>query len=151
MVEDRDPKEPIKVTDRRSFTKDGRRRDAEGESETETRPPSRGEPEVPREVIGDGFTMETPLHADESAASQDAAFLNLIVSIYQSGCIHLGLAEGEEASKEALDFEAARGTIEMLLALKRKTLGNLSTDEGRILETLLAELQMTYALKVSDA
>jgi hypothetical protein len=73
------------------------------------------------------------------------------VSIYQSGCIHLGLAEGEEASKEALDFEAARGTIEMLLALKRKTLGNLSTDEARILETLLAELQMTYALKVSDA
>jgi hypothetical protein len=151
MVEDRDPKEPIKVTDRRSFTRDGRRRDPEVDAETEAHPPSHGASDGQREVTGEGFTMEPPPHPDESLASQDAAFLNLVVSIYQSGCIHLGLADGEQASKEALDFEAARGTIEMLLALKKKTLGNLSTDEGRILETLLAELQMTYALKVSDA
>jgi len=151
MAEDRDPKEPIKVTDRRSFTKDGQRRDPDGAAESGARHGVQGAVDAPREVKGEGFTMEPPLHGDEGVAAQDAAFLNLIVSIYQSGCIHLGLAEGEEASKEALDFEAARGTIEMLLALKKKTLGNLSTDEGRILETLLAELQMTYALKVSDA
>jgi len=151
MVEDRDPKEPIKVTDRRSFTRDGRRRDPEVEAQAEPHPAAPGDSGGPREVTGEGFTMEPPLHSDESPASQDAAFLNLVVSIYQSGCIHLGLADGEQASKEALDFEAARGTIEMLLALKKKTMGNLSTDEGRILETLLAELQMTYALKVSDA
>lgn len=151
MADERDPKETIKVTDRRSFTRDGQRREREEPEEGETAPQAKSPSAPPQEVRGEGFTMEPPLQGEEVVAGQDAAFLNLLVSIYQSGCIHLGLAEGEEAAKEALDFEAARGTIEMLLALKRKTLGNLSTDETRILETLLAELQMTYALKVSDA
>ena len=151
MADQRDPKEPIKVMDRRSFTRDGVKRDPGEKVEVVGAPPAAAPAEPPQEIRGEGFKMEPPLQADESASAQDAAFLNLVVSIYQSGCIHLGLAEGEQASKEALDFEAARGTIEMLLALKTKTQGNLSIDEARILETLVAELQMTYALKVSDA
>src|SRR5262249_50927520 len=108
--------------------------------------------EPPRhEVKGEGFTLHPSPAAPQAMAPGDAAFLNLVVSIYQSGCIHLGLAaEGEQPVAEALDFEAARGTIEMLLALREKTKGNLSPDEQRIVETLLAELQMAYALKVSD-
>jgi len=163
MGDENDAKSTIKVTDRRAFTRDGAKRDPDPAAVEETPHPAKAAtaaegPATPRpsaasEVRGDGFTMEPPLRTAESMAAEDAAFLNLIVSIYQSGCIHLGLAEEEGGlpSDEKVDFEAARGTIEMLLALKRKTLGNLSSEEGRILESLLAELQMTYALKASDA
>jgi len=149
MADENDSEPAIKVTDRRSFTRDGLKRDQEAVTQPKEPKPS---PEPRREVKGEGFTIEPPPSLPEEMAPGDAAFLNLVVSIYQSGCIHLGLAgESEQAVAEALDFEAARGTIEMLLALREKTKGNLSPDEGRILETLVAELQMAYALKVSDA
>lgn len=162
MSEERDPSQTIKVTDRRSFTKDGQRRDADSEPTVVAGPAKPAAPDGAKTLQGEGFTMAHPAPIETDAAAQDAAFLNLVVSIYQSGCIHLGLAgdaaEAEDAEgagagpegQEPVDFAAARGTIEMLLAIKKKTAGNLATEESRILETLLAELQMAYALKVAD-
>ena len=148
MADERDSESAIKVTDRRSFTREGLKREPDAAAQLQ-----QPAPEPPRrEVKGEGFTLQPPPSLPEEMSPGDAAFLNLVVSIYQSGCIHLGMTgESEQTVAEALDFEAARGTIEMLLALKEKTKGNLLPDEQRILETLLAELQMAYALKVSDA
>src|SRR5882672_8493644 len=79
MAEDRDLKEPIKVTDRRSFTKDGQRREPEsaegsaprGATTAPAAQPARAAQPAPAakpapaannvppvEVRGEGFTME---------------------------------------------------------------------------------------------
>lgn len=78
---------------------------------------------------------------------QDSAFLNLIVSIYQSGCIHLGMVHEEGAAPPPPDLESAKATVEMLVMLRRKTQGNLDKEETRILDSLLAELQIAFAVK----
>lgn len=158
-----DDKPEIKIVDRRSFTTDGRRR-AEGESgaaapepaaakdagagASPSGPPSK---ETRQPVQGSGFTMNPPGETDRIRAGRDAAFLNLCVSLYESGCIHLGLT-GEGAEGEPpRDLEAARGAVEMLEMLKRKTHGNLSEEEQQILDSLLAELQMAYVMKAPGA
>ena len=51
---------------------------------------------------------------------------------------HPGLAPGE------LDLPLAKHCIDLLGTIQQKTHGNLSTQEGQILEGLLAELRMQY-------
>ena len=80
-------------------------------------------------------------------AATDSAFMNLCVSLYQSGFIHLGLTAEGEAPPHPPDLEAAQGVIEILSMLKRKTQGNLSNEERKILESLLAELQVAWVMK----
>ena len=153
--ENGDGKPEIKVVDRRSFTTDGRRRD-EGPAPPEPpgADPGPGAPRAPgagKATEGPGFTVADSPEPETPEAIQDASFLNLCVSLYESGFIHLGRSpEGEDTEREP-DLEAARGAVEMLEMLVRKTRGNLSGEEKRILERLLAELQMAYVMKVPGA
>lgn len=99
------------------------------------------------QAIGEGFTMHPGGGAPGSEAGLESAFVNLVVSIYQSGCIHLGLVHEEGSAAPPPDLESAKATVEMLLMLRRKTQGNLDKEEDRILEGLLAELQIAFAVK----
>jgi hypothetical protein len=51
---------------------------------------------------------------------------------------HPGLAPGE------LDLPLAKHCIDLLGTIQQKTRGNLGTQEGQIIEGLLAELRMQY-------
>lgn len=163
-MEEREEKRPsIKVVDRRSFTADGRPREGEEtpsekpregpDREAGSPPPAAGAPDAQRKDgatvhRGEKFTMEAPPEAGRAGVEQDPAFVNLCVSLYQSGCIHLGLTgEGESEEPKKIDLEAARAAIDMLVMISRKTEGNLSNEERHILEGLLAELQMAYVAK----
>ena len=147
-------KDPIKVVDRRSFTPDGQPRDPDREEPRDTdrhakapAPPQAGPSEPLR---GEGFTMAGGAGAPTGALPdiEDVAFVNLIVSLYQSGFIQLGYVEEPGApGPQEPDLEGARGAIEMLTMMKRKTKGNLSPEESRVLDGLIAELQMAYAMK----
>ncbi len=157
----------IKIVDRRSFTSDGRRRETDSAPQQEPPPappdPPRGGGSRPAgaaprpagtdaRVHGPGFTMDPSSETERSRAGRDAAFLNLCVSLYESGCIHLGISGPEgQPSGSAPDLDAARGAVEMLEMLKRKTHGNLSREEQEILDSLLAELQMAYVMKAPGA
>ncbi len=160
-MEEREEKKPsIKVVDRRSFTSDGQPRKGDEEPPEELREEpdhTAGSPSPAAAARGEGdakvrrgekFTMESPPEAGGAGAPQDPAFVNLCVSLYQSACIHMGLtgeSPGEESKKT--DLDAARAAIDMLVMISRKTKGNLSNEERRILEGLLAELQMAYVGK----
>ena len=142
----------IKVVDRRSFTSDGQRRGDQAPpapASQETQPPPVRDAGGP--VKGPGFTMHDDPEGDAARAERDAAFLNLCVSIYESGCLHLGLDQQGGDTGEKPNLEGARGAISMIEMLKRKTDGNLSTEERQILERLLADLQMAYVRKAPDA
>jgi hypothetical protein len=96
--------------------------------------------------------MQDEPEGERSLPDGDPAFINLCVSIFESGCIHLGMRqEGEPAADEPPDLVGARGAISMLEMINRKTRGNLSEEEQKILSSLLADLKMAYVMKAPGA
>jgi hypothetical protein len=142
MSQSEDQNPDIKIVDRRSFTSTGEKRNEDTVSAPQPEAPSEDSPQ-PTKLEGPGFTMEEkPLGSE-----QDPAFVNLCVSLFQSGCIHLGVVPEGGAEAPEIDLAAAKGIIEMLAMLKDKTNGNLSDEEQKILESLIAELQMAWVVK----
>jgi len=95
-----------------------------------------------------------PLSAAEQAYSQttggqarglpEATFLSLINMLAVEAAMHLGLIEAPGEASPGIDLEAARHMIDMLGVLEQKTRGNLSADEDKLLENILADLRMQY-------
>lgn len=75
-------------------------------------------------------------------------FATLILSLSTTCMIQLGELEGPEGGQ--LDLPAARSTIEMLQVLDRKTRGNLSGEEERLLCHVLTDLRARYCAKFAS-
>jgi hypothetical protein len=73
----------------------------------------------------------------------EASLSVLIMSIASSAVISMGLAPGDDG-KTSKDKNMARFNIDLLLVLKEKTKGNLSTDESQFLDNLITDLQMKF-------
>lgn len=74
----------------------------------------------------------------------EASFSVLIMSIASSAIMAMGLAPDPQSGKVSKDKELARFNIDLLVVLKDKTKGNLSSDEGQFLENLISDLQMKF-------
>ena len=61
--------------------------------------------------------------------------------------IHLGDAPHPESGEVKIDLGLAKQTIDILGMLEEKTRGNLTADEARFLEGLLADLRLRYVGK----
>ena len=69
------------------------------------------------------------------------------MSLSSSAFYHLGDIADPETGKTETNLPAVQQTIEMLIMLKEKTEGNLSEEEGKLLEQLIYELQMKFMKK----
>jgi hypothetical protein len=69
------------------------------------------------------------------------------MSLTSSAFYHLGDIADPETGKTETNLPAVQQTIEMLIMLKEKTEGNLSEEEGKLLEQLIYELQMKFMKK----
>jgi hypothetical protein len=69
------------------------------------------------------------------------------MSLTSSAFYHLGDIADPETGKTETNLPAVQQTIEMLIMLKEKTEGNLSEEEGKLLEQLIYELQMKFMQK----
>ncbi|MEK6321271.1 MAG: DUF1844 domain-containing protein [Acidobacteriota bacterium] len=80
----------------------------------------------------------------ESSRLPEPSFFGLANMLAVEAAVHLGLIQtpGEEAPP--LDLEAARHLIDMLGMLQTKTRGNLTTEEEKLLENILADLRMQF-------
>ena len=78
----------------------------------------------------------------------NTAFVNLISSLGYQAMLSLGEMPSPDGIQTPPNLEAAREIIEILVSVKDKTNGNLSTDEEKHLSALLAELQMKFAQKL---
>ena len=58
--------------------------------------------------------------------------------------MHLGLIETPGEEPPPPDLEAARHLIDTLGMLQAKTRGNLTADEDRLLDNILADLRMQF-------
>ena len=124
--------EEIKVVDRRRITDEGEERET-GE----------GAPAV----------QDAPAGGTDGGERLDAAgrdvppvdFITFVLSFSQTAFLSLGLGPHPETGQAIpVDLMAARWTIESLEMLHEKTKGNLSGEEERIFERVLAELRMAY-------
>jgi len=81
-----------------------------------------------------------------STANSDLSldFTTLVLSLRQSALLLLGAAESDDGVDVPVDLAGARYQIDILALLESKTRGNLSDDEGRLLETVLYELRVAF-------
>ena len=78
-------------------------------------------------------------------------FSTFIMSLTSSAFYHLGDIADPETGKTETNLPAVNQTIDMLTMLREKTQGNLNTEENKLLEQLIYELQMKYVAKTKDS
>lgn len=121
----------FKVADRRLFTADG---DLRGSEPTEESSSDAGIPHL-------GASPETSSRPTED---MPMTFEALIFSLSTTALLQLGMAPHPESGKQEKDLPGAKQTIDILEMLQQKTHGNLTADEGQLLEECLYDLKMTY-------
>jgi hypothetical protein len=83
--------------------------------------------------------------AEENSIDRDEAlFLSIIYSFHAAAMQQMGKIANPFTGKVERDLDAARGTIDVLAMFQKKTQGNLSDRESRVLTGLITELQLNY-------
>jgi hypothetical protein len=141
---DQKQEDSFRVIDRRPFTSEGDlRKEVVEEIEREAKPdvvlPM---PSAPAETAPSVPSVESPKRL--------AAFENLVRMLGSNAAMVLGAYADPRSGQPVIDPEAARELIDMLDALREKTIGNLAPEEDEMLLDLLGKLKMTY-LEVNQA
>lgn len=136
MSEHEEQSKGFKVTDRRSFTREGERI---------------GQHEEEREMVDvrSAAAPDARLRA-ESAGRLDPLFLDLLSLLATQASLALG-APHPMTGEAHDDLEMARAMISMIEVLRTKTKGNLAQDEERALDEILYQLRMEFTRKVKAA
>jgi hypothetical protein len=95
-------------------------------------------------VQGPGWEMREEEGQRKGSALPPMDFTAFCLSLASSAMIHLGLAEHPESGKSQKDLPLAKQTIDILDLLEKKTRGNLTEDESKLLGTLLYDLRMRF-------
>lgn len=134
---DEKKREDIRVIDRRTFTSDGQKRTPDGPVDE----PAREVPPAGRVATGEAPRAPGgPQSREEQAAS--AHFVNLVRNLAASAAANLGEMPSPFTGQVEVDLDGARQVIELLSALQIKTRGNLTTEESRLIDTLVSDLKL---------
>lgn len=125
----------FKVKDRRRFDAEGNVRD---DAEPQSSPPPN--PSPPPSPTPPG---QRPSGASRAARPGGIGFGEFVLSLGTNAAVLLGGEDPERVASKA-DLGAAAQYIDILRMLKEKTQDNLDTEETRLLDTLLYDLQMRY-------
>lgn len=71
-------------------------------------------------------------------------FSTFVLGLASAALIHLGATPHPEGGPPKVDLLLARESVELLALLREKTRGNLTSDEERLLEGLLADLRFRF-------
>ncbi len=83
--------------------------------------------------------------ADGNGFDKDEAlFLSIMYSFHAAAMQQMGKIANPFTGKVERDLDAARGTIDVLAMFQKKTQGNLTDRERRVLTNLITELQLNY-------
>lgn len=80
----------------------------------------------------------------ETQGNFNAHFLQLVLSLQAGAMQHMGKTVSPVTGQVERDLELARHTIDILGMLQSKTEGNLTEEEGKLLEHVLYELRMNF-------
>jgi hypothetical protein len=79
-----------------------------------------------------------------STAKRSPAFENLVRSLGQNAAMLLGGYADPRTGQPVLDLEGAREMIDMLDALREKTMGNLAPEEDTLVLDILGNLKLAF-------
>ena len=82
--------------------------------------------------------------SSQAAPLPEIDFTNFVLSLSTSALIQLGDVPDPFTQKTSKNLPLAKQTIDLIGMLKEKTKGNLSSEEGKIIEYLLYDLRMRY-------
>jgi hypothetical protein len=122
----------FKVSDRRSFTEEG-----------EPRPPSAEAPEPATAAAPEPAAAAAP-GEPSSRALPPVDFHTFVISLGSSALLHLGEIESPDEGGPRQDLVMAKHTIDILEMLQKKTQGNLTGHEDKLLSSLLYDLRLRY-------
>ncbi len=156
----------FKVTDRRLFNADGSPRDLPPEEKPEVKAPevkaeapqeaaevpapettetTSAETEAPPAAEASPETDEEEFSESDLADARDpASFVSFVMSIASNAASALGMMEHPVTHQREVDIELGKHWIDVLGMLQKKTQGNLTPQERRMIEGLLADLRMQY-------
>ena len=151
----------FKVTDRRLFNADGSPRDLPPEEKTEAQPavaqePAAAAPAVETQGFSADAAPERPAAEEEfteedlADARDPASFVSFLMLLAQNAASALGMVEHPVTHQRDVDVESGKHWIDVLGMLQKKTAGNLTPQEKRMLEGLLADLRMQYVSLVNS-
>ncbi len=117
------------VTDRRVFSTEGEARAAK---------PSEPQPA--------GTSAPAPSERPEATRPPlpPVDFATFILSLSSSALMHMGDLPGPQPGPTKRDLPLAKHTIDLLSLLQQKTRGNLTTDEDKLLESVLYDLRLRF-------
>lgn len=141
------------MTDRRKFTPEGEPRFQEDESAEEA--PAQTKTAPPPDVLDRerGATRKTDTAAERKdrqhppEAPLKVGFTDLVNMLASNALVQLGEVPDPLSGKPAENLSGAQVMIAFLEALQKKTKGNLSQDEERILDNVLYDLRMWFVAK----
>ena len=81
-------------------------------------------------------------------ALPEVTFTNLVMSLNTSALFLLGEISEPRTGKRNKDLVLAKHSIDTLNMLQEKTKGNLTEDEGKMLQNILYDLKIRY-VKIS--
>jgi len=82
--------------------------------------------------------------SDEDLHLPEINFSSFLLSLSTSALMHLGEVPDPVTKKTDKDLPLAKQSIDMLGMLKEKTRGNLTADEEKLMDHLLADLRWRY-------
>ena len=136
----------IKVTDRRSFTREGSRRHSTLPEEEETR--SRAAQALPPPQADSN--LSDPL-SENDRHPEGIDFGGFIQYLGQIALQQMVEPQDPSTGKGSEQLAEAYQTIEIISMLKQKTQGNLSPQESQSLDQLLYHLKLEYARRAAPA
>ncbi len=145
---DQKQEESFRVIDRRPFTAEGELRQEVVEQKEREAQREAVRPPTPPAAAADQAAIPPPPPVD--APKRSPAFENLVRMLGSNAAMVLGAYADPRTGQPMIDPDAARELIDMLDALRDKTLGNLAPEEDSLLLDLLGKLKMTY-LEVNQA
>jgi len=155
----------FKVTDRRLFNADGSPRDLPPEEKPEPKvevapeaaapaaapPEAATEPEMPPATAEAAPEDEDEFTEEDLAGARDpASFVSFVMSIASNAASALGMMEHPVTHQREVDVELGKHWIDILGMLQKKTEGNLTTQEKRMLDGLLGDLRMQYVSLINS-
>jgi hypothetical protein len=81
---------------------------------------------------------------EKAAAADGVDFATFVFSLATGAFIQMGEIPDPATGKKEKNLQLAQQNIDILLLLKAKTKGNLSSDEGQMLESLLSQAQLKF-------
>jgi hypothetical protein len=80
----------------------------------------------------------------ENELLYEFGFSTFILSLSTSALVHLGELPDPITNKKEISLQLAKQTISIIEMLKEKTKGNLTQDEGSLLDNVLYDVRLKY-------